>query len=186
MVLVGDGGVGKTSFVERHRTGLFDTRYVASIGVNVHQLAFETTRGPIIFNVWDVPGQSSNLPGGFFACAQAGIIMFDVAARLSYSHVRFYDHDLKESRPDKKLPMYPIVLFRNKVDLEERKVKKSQVTYHKKKSYMHYFDISCKSDFNLDVPFLWLARKLSGDSKLHFAEAPALEPRQESKENEDN
>ena len=25
-------------------------------------------------------------------------------------------------------------------------------------------------------PFLWLARKLSGDNQLHFVEAPALQP----------
>lgn len=32
-VLVGDGGVGKSAFVQRHATGEFERRYVATIGV---------------------------------------------------------------------------------------------------------------------------------------------------------
>ena len=41
---------------------------------------------------------------------------------------------------------------------------------------MQYYDISAKSNYNFEKPFLWLARKLSGDNQLHFVEAPALQP----------
>jgi len=30
MVLVGDGGVGKTTFVKRHLTGEFEKKYIAT------------------------------------------------------------------------------------------------------------------------------------------------------------
>jgi len=56
-VLIGDGGVGKTTFVKRHKTGEFEKRYIATIGVEVHPLKFMTSRGPIIFSVWDTAGQ---------------------------------------------------------------------------------------------------------------------------------
>ena len=56
-VLVGDGGVGKTTFVKRHVTGEFEKKYVATLGVEVHPMLFHTTRGPIQFNVWDTAGQ---------------------------------------------------------------------------------------------------------------------------------
>ena len=39
-----------------------------------------------------------------------------------------------------------------------------------------YYDISAKSNYNFEKPFLWLARKLTGDAMLEFAETPALEP----------
>ena len=52
LLLVGDGGVGKTTFVKRHMTGEFEKRYVATIGVEIHPLEFTTNRGPIVFNVW--------------------------------------------------------------------------------------------------------------------------------------
>ena len=39
-----------------------------------------------------------------------------------------------------------------------------------------YYDISAKSNYNFEKPFLWLARKLVGDPNLEFVEMPALEP----------
>ena len=57
LVLVGDGGVGKTTFVKRHLTGEFEKKYVATLGVEVHPLEFSTNLGQIIFNVWDTAGQ---------------------------------------------------------------------------------------------------------------------------------
>ena len=57
LILVGDGGVGKTTFVRRHLTGEFEKRYVATLGVEVHPLLFHTNRGQIKFNVWDTAGQ---------------------------------------------------------------------------------------------------------------------------------
>ena len=57
LVLVGDGGVGKTTFVKRHKTGEFEKKYVATVGAEVHKMDFTTDRGPIVFNVWDTAGQ---------------------------------------------------------------------------------------------------------------------------------
>lgn len=57
VVLVGDGGVGKTTFVKRHISGEFEKRYIATMGVEVHPLKFFTNFGPIIMNVWDTAGQ---------------------------------------------------------------------------------------------------------------------------------
>lgn len=42
--------------------------------------------------------------------------------------------------------------------------------------YIQYYDISAKSNYNFEKPFLWLARKLCGEAELEFVEMPALQP----------
>ncbi len=39
-----------------------------------------------------------------------------------------------------------------------------------------YYDISAKSNYNFEKPFVWLAKKLSGQANLDITEMPALEP----------
>lgn len=45
-----------------------------------------------------------------------------------------------------------------------------------KKRFFQYYDISAKSNYNFEKPFLWLARKLVGDPNLDFVAMPALLP----------
>lgn len=69
----------------------------------------------------------------------------------------------------------PIVLCGNKVDIKDRKVKAKTITFHRKKN-LQYFELSAKANYNFEKPFLWLAKKLSGDNNLMFVEAPAMRP----------
>lgn len=48
-----------------------------------------------------------------------------------------------------------------KVEIKDRKVKAKQITFHRKKN-LQYYDISAKSNYNFEKPFLWLAKKLVG------------------------
>eukprot|EP00955_Chlamydomonas_euryale_P112881 366169-Chlamydomonas_euryale.AAC.4 len=50
-----------------------------------------------------------------------------------------------------------------------------QVTFHRKKN-LQYYEISAKSNYNYEKPFLYLARKLTGDPHLSFVEEVALPP----------
>jgi GTP-binding nuclear protein Ran len=59
--------------------------------------------------------------------------------------------------------------------VKERKVKAKTITFHRKKN-LQYYDISAKSNYNFEKPFLWLARKLVGNATLEFVAAPALAP----------
>jgi GTP-binding nuclear protein Ran len=47
--------------------------------------------------------------------------------------------------------------------------------FHRKKN-LQYYDISAKSNYNFEKPFLWLARKITGDANLEFVCMPALKP----------
>lgn len=172
LVLVGDGGTGKTTFVKRHLTGEFEKKYMATLGVEVHPIAFATNYSQIKFDVWDTAGQEKfgGLRDGYYINGQCGIIMFDVTSRITYKNVPNWHRDLVRVCEN-----VPIVLCGNKVDVKERKVKAKTITFHRKKN-LQYYDISAKSNYNFEKPFLWLARALTGKKDLEFASAPALAP----------
>ncbi|KAJ2665080.1 GTP-binding nuclear protein gsp1/Ran [Coemansia sp. RSA 1200] len=172
LVLVGDGGTGKTTFVKRHLSGEFEKKYIATIGVEVHPIKFTTTKGDIIFNAWDTAGQEKfgGLRDGYYIQGQCAIIMFDVTSRITYKNVPNWHRDLVRVCEN-----IPIVLCGNKVDIKERKVKAKNITFHRKKN-LQYYDISAKSNYNFEKPFLWLTRKLTGEPDIEFVEAPALAP----------
>ena len=69
----------------------------------------------------------------------------------------------------------PIVLCGNKVDIKERKVKAKNISFHRKKN-IQYYDISAKSNYNFEKPFLYLARQLTGEKSLVLAQEVALAP----------
>ncbi|KAI6657516.1 GTP-binding nuclear protein Ran [Oopsacas minuta] len=172
LVLVGDGGTGKTTFVKRHVTGEFEKKYIATLGVEVRPLVFYTNRGAIKFNVWDTAGQEKfgGLRDGYYIQGQCAIIMFDVTSRVTYKNVPSWHRDLTRVCEN-----IPIVLCGNKVDIKDRKVKPKSITFHRKKN-LQYYDISAKSNYNFEKPFLYLARKLVGDQNLDFVEMPAVLP----------
>jgi len=178
MLLVGDGGTGKTTFVKRHVTGEFQKRYLPTNGVDVFPMQFPTTRGIILFQVWDTAGQEKfgGLRDGYYIGGKCAIIMFDVTNRDSYKHVPDWYRDIArvcESTEGKHIPM---VLCGNKVDaVKERVVKPKQINFHRKKN-LQYYEISAKSNYNFEKPFLWLAKKLVGDPNLEFVEEVALKP----------
>ncbi|AQK88712.1 GTP-binding nuclear protein Ran-2 [Zea mays] len=162
----------KTTFVKRHLTGEFEKKYEPTIGVEVHPLDFTTNCGKIRFYCWDTAGQEKfgGLRDGYYIHGQCAIIMFDVTSRLTYKNVPTWHRDLCRVCEN-----IPIVLCGNKVDVKNRQVKAKQVTFHRKKN-LQYYEISAKSNYNFEKPFLYLARKLAGDPNLHFVEAVALKP----------
>jgi len=172
LILVGDGGVGKTTFVTRHKTGEFEKKYIATMGVEVRQLPFFTNLGPIVFNCWDTAGQEKfgGLRDGYYIGGQAAIIMFDVTARITYKSVPHWYKDLVRV-----CNIIPMVLCGNKVDCKDRRVKPKDIFFHRKKN-LQYFDISAKSNYNYEKPFLYIARKLTGNGECVFTEAPCLVP----------
>jgi len=172
LILIGDGGTGKTTFVKRHLTGEFEKKYIPTLGVEVHPLTFHTNCGPIVFNCWDTAGQEKfgGLRDGYYIQGQAAIILFDVTSRMTYKNVPNWHRDVVRVCEN-----IPIVLCGNKVDLKDRKVKAKQITFHRKRN-LQYYDISAKSNYNFEKPFLWLARKLVGEPNLVFVESPALAP----------
>ena len=146
-----------------------EQRYVSSLGVEVRPLVFHTNRGPIKFNVWTHTDQENGLRDGYYV--QGAILMFDVTSRITYTNVPYWHRDL--TRVCENIPI--VVAGHNASKDSVPNVKASQITFHNRKKNMQYYETATTGACN-EKPFLWLARKLSGDDQLHFVEAPALQP----------
>lgn len=96
--------------------------------------------------------------------------MFDVTSRMTYKNVPQWHRDLVRVCEN-----IPIVLCGNKVDIKDRKVKAKTITFHRKKS-LQYYELSAKSNYNFEKPFLWIAKKLTGKQDLYLVDSPALQP----------
>ncbi|GFP83824.1 GTP-binding nuclear protein Ran-3 [Phtheirospermum japonicum] len=130
------------------------------IGVEVHPLDFTTNYGKIRFYCWYTTEQEKF--GGlrdlsyFDQSIQTKMVVFFCRLFMVCDNI-------------------PIVLYGNKIDIKNRQVKAKQVTFHRKKN-LQYFEISAKSNYNYEKPFLYLARKLVGVADLKLVEQPALAP----------
>ena len=172
ITLIGDGDVGKTTWIKRHMTGEFEKNYNATLGVEIQQLTFSTNVGQIVFNIWDTAGQEkfSELAAGYYTESDAAIIMFDIGSTVTFKNVPIWLKEFKEICKD-----VPIVIVGNKIDIKEQKVSlvdRGSMT----KISDHYYDISAKSCYNFEKPFLWLARKFTNNRDLEFVPSPPFIP----------
>jgi GTP-binding nuclear protein Ran len=175
LVLIGDGGVGKSAFVHRLMTGEYKAKYDATIGVSLHMIRRHTSSGGVIeFNIWDTAG--SEAQGGlrdvYYLGADCAIFMFDVTSRITYDNIKKWHRDYTRVMGERKTP---IVLLANKIDVDNdnRKVNAKQITFHRKNG-LKLLEISVRSNYNVALPLLWLAQKLKEDRTLRFVDAPML------------
>jgi GTP-binding nuclear protein Ran len=177
---VGGPGTGKTCFLNRHKTGQFEFKYVPTLSLNSQLLRFKTRVGPIVNNVgvdsplavdyvvnltiWDVPSFNDHkkLP----ACD--GIVAFYTSHCTERTDELLDDY--LSSHPE-----IPIVTVWNQCEtLVESK-------YFKKKSKSEEgckfltkgrktYQISGKSNYNFEKPFMYLMRTLSGHENMYFIE----------------
>lgn len=89
--------------------------------------------------------------------------MFDVTSRITYKNIPKWYKDLTRVCEN-----VPTVLVGNKVDEKDRKVRVKQINFHRTRN-VQYYDISAKSNYQYEKPFVWILRTLAGDSNLYLS-----------------
>jgi GTP-binding nuclear protein Ran len=171
IALIGEEGVGKTTLVKRHLTGEFERKHHPTDRVDCQRLVYWISEGDsstaqkIVLEIIDCAGGS--LPGRE---VDACIIMFDVTSRRTFEKVPGYFEKVEARIADRKWKEIPIVLVGNKVDRNDRAVQPLELKPFVSK--YQYYDLSAKSNYNFEKPFMYLMRKCLNNNALRFIETP--------------
>ena len=153
IIILGDKGVGKTSFINRHLTGDFKD---VPVNFNDQYVQYHTNHGLIDIMLTDMKYMDD------LKCYDAAIIMFDCTKEETYDNIPNYFELIQEHAPN----INNIVICGNKVDIPQRVVKSEMINYHRQYD-VYYYDISNKSNYNFDKPITYLMQKhFSPDLKL--------------------
>lgn len=123
IILIGDGGTGKTSlvnqFVHRKFTGIYKT----TVGVDItpYQVSVKDTGEYIRFILWDMSGQKhfARFRSRFYSGTSGAIIVYDLTNATSYRNVQTWVKECYDNCNRK----IPIVIVGNKADLEELQIR---------------------------------------------------------------
>ncbi len=119
VVLLGDGGVGKTSLITRYVVDKFDSKYIATIGTKVSRKDIQIVRPNLIINlrmmIWDILGQKeySKIRSASLSGAQGLILVGDLSRPETIRSLESFW--MKEV--DLAVGKIPTVLVGNKKDL---------------------------------------------------------------------
>ena len=166
-LILGDKQTGKSSFINRLTSGDFSDVYTPSILPIIQQVSLNTNIGNVNFQVYE---------GGCPDSIDCALVMFDLNNRDSFNKViEYYDFVVQT------FGNIPIIILGNKCDsvmdyqesTHPNTVKITEITNFIHNTYKHlnlvYFDISAKSLYNYDKPFLYLLRKLiNGNDKTYM------------------
>ena len=173
LVLCGDGGVGKTTYITKLLSGEFEKKYIPTLGVEAHSLLFHTNKGRIEFNIWDTAGQEKyrGLRNAYSRNTDCVIIMFDLTNNSTFKNIDYWYNIAKKYTDN-------IVLCGNMHDVREHKIKQEQIEqyieqYIENKN-IKYYNISARSNYNINEPFIYLTQQLLGDNNLEFVNKPTI------------
>ena len=169
--IIGDGGVGKTTYINRLLTGEFTRPYISTRGVNERVVDFGSNYGVVSFLVTELSGQEKFALNykERYANSDGVIVMFDVTSNLSFTSCNKFIEDFYSVNAIS----VPIVICGNKIDAKERKVSTQKfLKLEPKNNVQHYekYEISAKYCCNWDKPFLYLARKITNHDDLYFCD----------------
>ncbi len=160
IILVGNGGVGKSTYIKKLLTNTFQQQYLTTVSPTYQSLVFNSNRGLITFNVIEIPGQEIFTDfTGYYTIADGVISMNEASTGISMQQwIEKWVNKVKQVNNS-----IPIVYCTNKIDCTKGK-------YYTPKGANgnNWFKISCKNNTNLYQPLLYLARNLSNDPSIQF------------------
>jgi len=164
LCIFGDGGVGKTTLINRYMTGLFTDDTTITIGVGFHVKKVEIEGKVVTLQIWDFAGEDRfrfMLPA-YVKGAQGGIFMFDITRFTSLENLDAWSEVIDECTDEGERPL-PIVLVGGKLDMEKTRAVESDYgrdICDSSELFIDYKECSSLSGHNVEQIFQVLTKEI--------------------------
>ncbi|XP_028430597.1 ras-related protein rab7 isoform X1 [Perca flavescens] len=169
IILIGNSGVGKSSFMNRYVNHRFTNMYRATIGTDFLSRTVNIEEDAVTLQIWDTAGterfQSLGTP--LYRGAHCCMLVFDVTSRASFSAlVEWRKEFLIQGEPPDPSG-FPFIVLGNKTDLSNREVSGRKALQWCEEIGAEYFEGSAKDDLDVEKPFLRAAQR--GLQQIHYS-----------------
>ncbi len=163
ILLIGSGGVGKTSLVNQFVHSTFTKSYLHTIGMQPSQKYMKIQNTNICLSIFDIAGDKSfqKLREMFYRGSKGALVTFDLTNKDS-----FYEAETWLTEAKNKVKDQLFILVGNKNDLKNRMVSKEEgMKMAKKLKCVKYIETSALTGDFVDESFTMLGTKLLVNAK---------------------
>lgn len=156
VVLLGDGGVGKSSLMNRFVTNRFDSQSFHTIGVEFLNKDVKMDLETYTMQIWDTAGQErfKSLRTPFYRGADCCLLTFAVDDMQSFKNLSMWKKEFLYYADIQDGNAFPFVVIGNKVDVENRVVNADMVReWCNQNGHCPYYETSAKDATNVDTAF---------------------------------
>ncbi len=169
LCIFGDGGVGKTTLVNRYLTKVFDESIKMTIGADFYVKDLEIDGKKVVNRIWDFGGEQrfKVLLPSFAKGADGGIFMYDITRYTSVKNIDDWLSIFEKNARDKQINI-PIVMVGGKLDLQEKRSVETEdaVELSEKHNLQGYYECSSKTGDNVEEIFESITRKMMKSTNL--------------------
>ncbi|XP_031616414.1 ras-related protein Rab-23 [Contarinia nasturtii] len=174
VVIVGNGGVGKSSMIQRYCKGIYTKDYKKTIGVDFLERQIEIDGEDIRIMLWDTAGQEEfdAITKAYYRGAQACVLAFSTTDRMSFEAVKEW-----KMKVENECGEIPTVIVQNKIDLmEQAVVLPEEVDQLARNLGCRLIRTSVKEDVNVSSVFRYLATKCHQIMMQQYNVVPVGQP----------
>lgn len=172
--IVGQCGVGKTSFGHRWVEGLFEDKYTATIMSGFSYKLYEYKGNYYKIQLWDIAGQDKNIYTSrvFTKNAHGILVICDATSNQSLEATIKWKNAIDDNAQFLDGNPLPALLVRNKMDLvQEDEGKKNEIRdFAKQNGFFDMSQISCKTGDGIDETMDLLLTNVIDKIEAFYAE----------------
>ncbi len=168
IVVFGDGGVGKTTLIEKFLTGYFFENMKFTIGSNFYRKNLIVMKKNIELEIWDYGGevQFRKVFSSYVEGTAGAIFVFDISRFVTITNIDEWMKLLKAGLGGK-ITM-PMIMVGAKYDLETNRAVSKDIIAKKGKEFgfLEYIECSAKTGFNIEEIFVKISSAMLKASKI--------------------